>query len=75
MNLFSSMEYFETYCANEVDLQSLVQFMLMKQNKNCIPCLSTLCLNVPNGNDAMNELKKLLHIHSIKRIDNQIYLH
>jgi hypothetical protein len=82
ITLCPSMEYLEISSANEIDLKLFIQFILTKQNNNYITRLSTLCLNVQNGNNDMIidlhkivELEKQLYNYVIKRIGNQIYLH
>jgi hypothetical protein len=82
ITLCPSMEYLETSFINGTSLILFIQFILTKQNNNCITHLSTLCLNVQNGNNEMVtdiynmiEVKKQLYNYIIKRIGNQIYLH
>lgn len=81
ITLCPSMEYLETSFTDEITLELFVPFILTKQTNHCITRLSTLCVNVQNGNDQMiRDLYKTIEFakqwcnYTIKRIGNQIYM-
>jgi hypothetical protein len=80
IDLCPSMEYFEVYCSDEIDLKLFVRFILMKTNR-CIPNLCTLCLSITEENDTMVKtlqeminLEALLDDYTITRIYDKIYI-
>ncbi len=82
IDLCPCMRYLEIDCINEIDLVSLLQFILTKQNNNHIPYLSILCLHVQNFNDHIVEKlrktitsEKLLIEYEIECIDDTINLY
>jgi hypothetical protein len=81
LDLFPHMKYLEVNCANDIDLEILVQSILTKI-ANCItPQLCSLCLCVGQINDEILEklhqimaFQNCLHDYIIKRVCDRIYL-
>jgi hypothetical protein len=80
IDLCPSMHYLEINCSVNIDLKSLVRFILMKDLKY-IPCLCRLCLHIPKDNHRMvEELQEMINFerlrrdYTIKHVGDSIYL-
>ncbi|CAF2698559.1 unnamed protein product [Rotaria sp. Silwood2] len=80
VDLCSQMKYFEVNCTNDVGLEKVLRFILMKNTKY-MPNLSLLCLQISETSmDIVDKLKNIInfeqlcHNYAIKQIDKRIYL-
>jgi DNA-binding CsgD family transcriptional regulator len=80
VDLFPDMKYLEVYCANDIDLETLIQDIFIKINVDLSPLFS-LCLCFGKTNDRIVEkldesikTKGLLLDYTIARVDDRIHL-
>ncbi|CAF3120338.1 unnamed protein product [Rotaria sp. Silwood2] len=80
LDLCSQMKYFEIGSTNDVSLENVIRFILMKNIKNTCN-LHLLCLKIPQANmNMVDRLKSIIdfeqlsHNYRIQQIDTEIHL-
>ncbi|CAF1154672.1 unnamed protein product [Adineta steineri] len=80
IDLCPYIQYFEIYCSNDTNIESLVRLILM-DNLKLIPNLNILCLSIPTANDKLvDELHKVLKPmnlyanYMVKRLLDKIHI-
>lgn len=76
LRLCPLMQHLEIFCSNDIDLESLLRFLFMK-NINYIPYISSVSLRISKTHEELHQIISLVELrrdYLIKIGDNRIYL-